>query len=58
MTAKEVDLVLNPLALGVTLAGLTLDILVPRPKPRVGAVPLVTGVADPRTARKVARAGR
>jgi hypothetical protein len=42
--------VLNPLALGVTLAGLMLDILVPRPKPRVGVVPLLEA-ADPRTAR-------
>jgi hypothetical protein len=28
--------VLNPLAIGVTLGGLLLDTLVPRPKPRVG----------------------
>lgn len=52
----------NPLALGVTLAGLMLDILVPRPKPRVGAVPPAAGGADPRTARnrtarKVSRTG-
>jgi hypothetical protein len=26
----------NPLAIGVTLGGLLLDVLVPRPKPRVG----------------------
>jgi hypothetical protein len=28
---------LNPLAVGVTVGGLLLDMLVPRPKPRVGA---------------------
>ena len=27
----------NPLAIGVTLGGLLLDVLVPRPKPRVGS---------------------
>ena len=47
---------LNPLALGVTLAGLTLDILVPRPKPRIGPVPLVVA-SDSRTARPAERAG-
>lgn len=26
----------NPLAIGVTLGGLLLDVVVPRPKPRVG----------------------
>jgi hypothetical protein len=31
--------VFNPLAIGVTLCGLLLDIVVPRPKPRVGAPP-------------------
>lgn len=29
---------INPLAIGVTLGGLLLDALVPRPKPRVGPV--------------------
>jgi hypothetical protein len=29
---------INPLAIGVTLGGLLLDILVPRPKPLVGSV--------------------
>jgi hypothetical protein len=28
--------VINPLAIGVTLGGLLLDIVVPRPKPQVG----------------------
>jgi hypothetical protein len=28
----------NPLAIGVTVGGLLLDVLAPRPKPRVGAV--------------------
>jgi hypothetical protein len=30
---------LNPLAIGVTLGGLLLDVIVPRPKPRAGFVP-------------------
>lgn len=29
---------LNPLAIGVTLGGLLLDVLVPRPKPQIGVV--------------------
>ncbi len=29
----------NPLAIGVTLGGVLLDIVVPRPKPRVGLAP-------------------
>lgn len=29
----------NPLAIGVTLGGLLLDVLVPRPKPRAGIGP-------------------
>ena len=29
---------INPLAIGVTLGGLLLDIVVPRPKPQVGIV--------------------
>lgn len=28
---------INPLAIGVTLGGLLLDVLVPRPKPQIGA---------------------
>jgi hypothetical protein len=31
--------VINPLAIGVTLGGLLLDTLVPRPKPRFGVSP-------------------
>jgi hypothetical protein len=31
--------VINPLAIGVTVGGLLLDIVVPRPKPRVGVAP-------------------
>jgi hypothetical protein len=30
--------VINPLALGVTIGGLLLDVVVPRPKPQVGTV--------------------
>jgi hypothetical protein len=33
---KEVNQMPNPLAIGVTLGGLLLDVLVPRPKPRAG----------------------
>jgi hypothetical protein len=29
---------INPLAIGVTLGGLLLDVVLPRPKPRVGPV--------------------
>lgn len=30
---------INPLAIGMTIGGLLLDVLVPRPKPRVGIEP-------------------
>ena len=30
---------INPLAVGVTIGGLLLDIVVPRPKPRIGPSP-------------------
>jgi hypothetical protein len=33
--------VINPLAVGVTIGGLLLDVVVPRPKPRVGPLPVV-----------------
>ena len=42
----------NPLAISVTLGGLLLDILVPRPKPRAGYVQepsLLSARAVPRT---------
>jgi hypothetical protein len=35
---KEVNLVPNPLAIGVTIGGLLLDVVAPRPKPRYGVV--------------------
>jgi hypothetical protein len=38
MPEKEVKLLPNPLAIGVTLGGLLLDVVVPRPKPRAGLV--------------------
>ncbi|HKO26151.1 MAG TPA: hypothetical protein VJU80_01725 [Solirubrobacteraceae bacterium] len=44
----------NPLAIGVTLGGLLLDVLVPRPKPRAGFAPeptLLSSPAVPRTPR-------
>jgi hypothetical protein len=34
--SKEVNKVPNPLAIGVTLGGLLLDVVAPRPKPRAG----------------------
>jgi len=44
----------NPLAIGVTLGGLLLDVLVPRPKPRAGFTrepSLLSPRAVPRTPR-------
>jgi hypothetical protein len=35
---KEVNQLPNPLAIGVTLGGLLLDVIAPRPKPRAGYV--------------------
>jgi len=43
---------LNPLAIGVTLGGLLLDVVVPRPKPRAGFTyesSLLSQRADSRT---------
>jgi hypothetical protein len=37
-TPKEVRNVPNPLAIGVTIGGLLLDVVAPRPKPRFGYV--------------------
>jgi hypothetical protein len=51
---KEVNLLPNPLAIGVTLGGLLLDMVVPRPKPRAGFVrepTLLSTRAVPRTTR-------
>jgi hypothetical protein len=42
----------NPLAIGVTLGGLLLNVIAPRPKPRIGPAPepsLTRRRADPRT---------
>jgi hypothetical protein len=42
----------NPLAIGITLGGLFLDIVVPRPKPRAGFAPelsLLSRRSDTRT---------
>ena len=40
----------NPLAIGVTLGGLALDVIVPRPKPRIGPdLELLSPTPDPRT---------
>jgi hypothetical protein len=36
IVSKEVNQMFNPLAIGVTLGGLLLDVVVPRPKPRAG----------------------
>ena len=46
----------NPLAVGVTLGGLLLDVVVPRPKPRVGDPvhpTLLLHRAETRTARHI-----
>lgn len=43
---------MNPLAIGVTLGGLLLDLVAPRPKPRAGLVyetHALSTPADPRT---------
>jgi hypothetical protein len=37
--SKEVTDLPNPLSIGVTLGGLLLDVIVPRPKPRTGLPP-------------------
>jgi hypothetical protein len=44
----------NPLAIGVTLSGLLLDVVVPRPKPRVGP-PLDPSLLSERTGARTAR---
>jgi hypothetical protein len=44
----------NPLAIGVTLGGLLLDVVVPRPKPRVGP-PLETTLLSERPGARTAR---
>lgn len=44
----------NPLAIGVTLGGLLLDVVVPRPKPRVG-LPLEPSLLSERTGARTAR---
>jgi hypothetical protein len=38
----------NPLAIGVTLGGLLLDLIAPRPKPRYGEVPSRAASRTPR----------
>jgi hypothetical protein len=55
VSPKEVSLP-NPLAIGVTIGGLLLDIVVPRPKPRSGHVrevsPRTLSLSGPRTPRQ------
>jgi hypothetical protein len=49
---KEVNQLPNPLAISVTLGGLLLDVLIPRPKPRAGCaveLSLLSTRADVRT---------
>jgi hypothetical protein len=44
----------NPLAIGMTLGGLLLDVVAPRPKPRAGLAQepsLLSSRTDPRTLR-------
>jgi len=47
---------INPLAIGVTIGGLLLDVAVPRPKPRVGPVPSCLPSVRRRPEDTVARA--
>jgi hypothetical protein len=44
----------NPLAIGVTVGGLLLDVLVPRPKPRIG-VPDESSLLSPPTGSRTRR---
>ena len=44
----------NPLAIGVTLGGLLLDVVVPRPKPRIGS-PLEPTLLSERTGARTTR---
>jgi hypothetical protein len=50
----------NPLAIGVTLGGLLLDLVAPRPKPRAGMTrpSLLVSSARSRTPRYRAQQGR
>jgi hypothetical protein len=50
---------MNPLAIGVTLGGLLLDLVVPRPKPRAGMAyePVHSTSAVPRTPWRVSALG-
>lgn len=45
---------LNPLAIGVTVGGQLLDVVVPRPKPRVG-VPDESSLLSPRAGSRTLR---
>jgi hypothetical protein len=53
---------LNPLAIGVTVGGLLLDVVAPRPKPRAGLAfdepSLLSTRAAPRTPKGVGRGAR
>jgi hypothetical protein len=46
---------LNPLAIGVTLGGLFLDVVVPRPKPRAGYALLSSELAGARAVSRTPR---
>jgi hypothetical protein len=45
----------NPLAIGVTIGGLLLELIAPRPKPRAGQPSVCDRRAVPRTPRRQAR---
>jgi hypothetical protein len=50
----------NPLAIGVTIGGLLLDVIAPRPKPRAGfpyEFSLLSARAVPRTPREASIVG-
>jgi hypothetical protein len=56
-TLKEVNQLPNPLAIGVTIGGLLLEIIAPRPKPRAGFAhefSLLSPRTVPRTPRRAA----
>ena len=55
-TRKEVDQMLNPLAIGVTVGGLLLDVVAPRPKPRAGLAFDEPSLLSPRAAPRTPKA--
>jgi hypothetical protein len=48
---KEVNQLPNPLAIGVTIGGLLLDVIAPRPKPRAGFAHEFSLLSEPAVSR-------